>query len=201
MNRLTVQEQDLKLIFALALIHSFCLAHGPAEPPYVEYVAQTNGGPVIERYRYSLATGVTQLVVSQKILGDREKLVGFRRGTSATNGWIITSGNKGLVYRLLEFSPGHMKVRRMIADNAADSNSAMTRLGANAYATWIHYHQESTANDGIAAAMLDMEFYGLGLDYLLRLPERIRAVSAAEVQAAAQKYLPTDRYALVVAGP
>jgi zinc protease len=57
------------------------------------------------------------------------------------------------------------------------------------------------SNDGIAAALLDMEFYGLGLDYVLRLPERIRAVSAEEVQAAAQKYLPTDRYALVVAGP
>ena len=54
---------------------------------------------------------------------------------------------------------------------------------------------------GSPAALLDMEFYGLGLDYVLRLPERIRAVSAEEVQAAAQKYLPTDRYALVVAGP
>jgi zinc protease len=57
------------------------------------------------------------------------------------------------------------------------------------------------SNDGIAAALLDMEFYALGLDHLLRLPERIRAVSAEQVQAAAQKYLATDKYALVVAGP
>jgi zinc protease len=57
------------------------------------------------------------------------------------------------------------------------------------------------SNDGIAGALLDMEFYGLGLDYLLRLPDRIRAVSAEQIQAAAQKYLPAARYALVVAGP
>lgn len=57
------------------------------------------------------------------------------------------------------------------------------------------------SNDGIAAALLDMEFYQLGLDYLQRLPSLIRAITPAQVQAAAQKYLSTEHYALVVAGP
>jgi zinc protease len=56
-------------------------------------------------------------------------------------------------------------------------------------------------NDGIAAALLDMQFYGLGLDHLQKLPGRIRAITPAQVQAAAQKYLNTETYALVVAGP
>jgi zinc protease len=57
------------------------------------------------------------------------------------------------------------------------------------------------SNDGIAAALLDMQFYGLGLDHLQKLPDRIAAITPAQVQAAAQKYLNTETYALVVAGP
>ncbi|MBI5880275.1 MAG: insulinase family protein [Chloroflexi bacterium] len=57
------------------------------------------------------------------------------------------------------------------------------------------------SNDGIASALLDMEFYELGLDYLLQLPSLVRAVTPAQVQSAAQQYLDTERYALVVAGP
>jgi zinc protease len=57
------------------------------------------------------------------------------------------------------------------------------------------------SNDGIANTMLDMEFYQLGLDYLQRWPDLVRALTPAQVQAAAQKYLNTEHYALVVAGP
>jgi zinc protease len=57
------------------------------------------------------------------------------------------------------------------------------------------------SNDGIASALLDIEFFGLGLDYLQRLPGLVRAVTPAQVRAAAQKYLNTENYALVVAGP
>lgn len=57
------------------------------------------------------------------------------------------------------------------------------------------------SNDGLAGVMLDMEFYGLGLDYLQRLPGLVRAITPEQVQAAAQKYLSTENYALAVAGP
>jgi len=56
-------------------------------------------------------------------------------------------------------------------------------------------------NDGVAGIILDMELYGLGLDYLIRYPDLINSITAARIQAAAQKYLDPDNFALAVAGP
>lgn len=56
-------------------------------------------------------------------------------------------------------------------------------------------------NDGVAGILLDMELYGLGLDYLLTYPDRINAINAASVQAAARHYLDAENFALAVAGP
>jgi zinc protease len=56
-------------------------------------------------------------------------------------------------------------------------------------------------NDGLASIIIDMELYGLGLDYLQRFPDLLNAITAAEVQAAAQKYLSADQVAIAVAGP
>jgi zinc protease len=56
-------------------------------------------------------------------------------------------------------------------------------------------------NDGVAGIILDMELYGLGLDYLVNYPDRINAITAASVQAAAQKYLDAENFALAIAGP
>ena len=56
-------------------------------------------------------------------------------------------------------------------------------------------------NEGVAGALLEMERYGLGLDYLQRYPDLIHAVSAAEVQAVAAKYFNPEAYALALAGP
>ena len=57
------------------------------------------------------------------------------------------------------------------------------------------------SNEGVASSILNMEIYGLGLDYLLHYAEMINAVTREEVQAAAQKYLSATAYALAVAGP
>jgi zinc protease len=43
-----------------------------------------------------------------------------------------------------------------------------------------------------------IEYYGLGLDYVDRYPALINAVTAADVQRVAQKYLDPDHYALAV---
>jgi zinc protease len=56
-------------------------------------------------------------------------------------------------------------------------------------------------NDGVAGIILDMELYDLGLDYLLNYPDQINAINAASVQAAAQRYLDPEHFALAVAGP
>lgn len=57
------------------------------------------------------------------------------------------------------------------------------------------------SNDGIASTLLAIERYDLGLDYIARYPAIIRAVTAEEIIAAAQRYLSIDAYVLAVAGP
>jgi len=56
-------------------------------------------------------------------------------------------------------------------------------------------------NDGVTSQLLNMEWYGLGLDYLYRYADNINAITAADVQRVAAKYLRPDAYTLVVAGP
>lgn len=56
-------------------------------------------------------------------------------------------------------------------------------------------------NEGVASTLLNMEYYGLGLDYLQRYNDLIYGVTAADVQRVAQSYLRPDAYALVIAGP
>jgi zinc protease len=56
-------------------------------------------------------------------------------------------------------------------------------------------------NDGLATIISDIELYGLGLDYLQKLPDKINAMTPATVQAAAKKYLSSEQIAIAVAGP
>ena len=56
-------------------------------------------------------------------------------------------------------------------------------------------------NEGVAGALLDMERYGLGLDYLQRHDQLINEIGAESVRAAARQWLDPDAYALAVAGP
>lgn len=56
-------------------------------------------------------------------------------------------------------------------------------------------------NEGVAANLMAMERYGLGLDYLHRYPAEIEAITIPQIQAAMQKYWQPDGFALAVAGP
>jgi zinc protease len=56
-------------------------------------------------------------------------------------------------------------------------------------------------NGGVASAMLTMERYGLGLDYLQRHKDLIDEVTSERVQATAQRWLDPDAYAIAIAGP
>ena len=55
-------------------------------------------------------------------------------------------------------------------------------------------------NKEVAENLALLEFYGLGLDYLNKYRENIRAVSKQDVQRVAQKYLHPDKYVLVIVG-
>jgi zinc protease len=56
-------------------------------------------------------------------------------------------------------------------------------------------------NEGVAQAILNMERYELGLDYLQHYADLISAITVEQVQAVAQRWLDPDAYALAVAGP
>jgi zinc protease len=53
----------------------------------------------------------------------------------------------------------------------------------------------------IANFLQTAEFFGLGLDYDLRIPDRLRAVTGEDVLAAARRTLDPSKAAVVVAGP
>lgn len=57
------------------------------------------------------------------------------------------------------------------------------------------------SNDGVAATLLAIEHYDLGLDYLDRYPDLINAVTTDEILTAAQTHLDPDRLVVGVAGP
>jgi zinc protease len=56
-------------------------------------------------------------------------------------------------------------------------------------------------NAGIAQFLQSAEFFNLGLDYDVRLPELLSAVTLEQVHGVAQKYLDGDRATVVIAGP
>ncbi len=56
-------------------------------------------------------------------------------------------------------------------------------------------------NEGVTRAILDMERYGLGLDYLQRYAGLIGEITPERVQAVAQRWLDPDAYAVAIAGP
>jgi zinc protease len=56
-------------------------------------------------------------------------------------------------------------------------------------------------NEGVARSIINMERYGLGLDYLQRYAGLIDEITAEQVQAVAQRWLDPDVYALAIAGP
>ncbi|HXX30156.1 MAG TPA: pitrilysin family protein [Myxococcaceae bacterium] len=63
-------------------------------------------------------------------------------------------------------------------------------------------HEISLQRNSARAALLALDqCYGLGLENFLHLPERVRAVTAADVQRVARALLRLDRSALAVVGP
>lgn len=57
------------------------------------------------------------------------------------------------------------------------------------------------SNEGVAAALVNVEQYGLGLDYYQTYPDRIAAITRDQILATAQRFLDPDRLAIAVAGP
>lgn len=56
-------------------------------------------------------------------------------------------------------------------------------------------------NDGVAGAIMNMEDYGLGLDYLWRYADAIDSITREGIQEIARTYLNPDAYVVSIAGP
>jgi len=57
------------------------------------------------------------------------------------------------------------------------------------------------ANEGVAGALLEMQRYGLELDYLMRYSDLVGGVTAGDVLAVTGQLLDPEAYALAIAGP
>jgi zinc protease len=71
---------------------------------------------------------------------------------------------------------------------------------AKAYLTGILPLQMET-NEGVASILVDVHLYELGDDFIARYPGIINSITQNDIQAAAQKYLSDNVYALSIAGP
>ncbi len=56
-------------------------------------------------------------------------------------------------------------------------------------------------NDGVAGTLADMEFFHLGLDYIVRYPDIIRGLTVEEIRAAVDKHAHPATAVTVTAGP
>ena len=118
----------------------------------------------------------------------------FRAPSLAAGPWYIAvSVNPGNVERALESAMRVLReyVREGIRpDELEDEKSSAT--GA--------FKVSLSTNAGLAAALWNAEFYRLGLDYVERYPELVRAVTVEEVNAAIRKYFRPDHLTIVIAG-
>jgi len=90
---------------------------------------------------------------------------------------------------LAEFA--RMATEPVTAEELADSQAYMTGVLPLTLET----------NSGVASTLLNIEWFGLGLDYLERYNSFIYGVTAADVQRVAAQYLRPEQCTVVVAGP
>jgi zinc protease len=118
----------------------------------------------------------------------------FRAPSLAAGPWYIAvSVNPANVERAVNSA---LKVLRdyvtngMTADELADEKSSA--IGS--------FKVSLSTNAGLAEALWNAEFYGLGLDYIDRFPDLIQAVTLEEANAAIRKYFRPDHLTVVIAG-
>jgi zinc protease len=116
-------------------------------------------------------------------------------GGSVPGPWTMNAGtNPRTIKRVLHIVRDEMRRMR-------DKKVKPTELDDNQrYFTGVMPLQLET-NEGIAGQITSMVRYKRSLDYLLTYPERVRAVTIADVQHVAQKWLDPDNYVLVTSGP
>lgn len=57
------------------------------------------------------------------------------------------------------------------------------------------------SNSGVAASLINIERFNLGLDYFLRYPQLVQEITREDIFKASRRYLDPERLAIAVAGP
>ena len=86
---------------------------------------------------------------------------------------------------------GRIRDEPVSAEELADAQSYMTGVLPIAL----------ERSGGVAATLLTIEYHDLGLDYIERYPEIIRALTVDDIQAAVRAHLDPDRVVIATAGP
>ncbi len=108
--------------------------------------------------------------------------------------WYVYAGtNPNTVDRVVDISLAEVRrIRnRKVKPSELDDNQS--------YYTGIMPLQMET-NEGVANQIVNMVRFDLGLDYLVRYPDLVRAVTLKQIQAAAQTWLDPDNFVLATAG-
>lgn len=108
--------------------------------------------------------------------------------------WLITMGvNPQNIERAIALSLQEVKRildERVDAQELADNQSYYVR----------RLPLQLESNEGLSGAILTMELYNLGLDYLLRYEQSIMRLTADDLRAAVNRYWNLDAYVLAIAG-
>jgi zinc protease len=118
----------------------------------------------------------------------------FRAPSLAAGPWYIAvSVNPGNVERAIDSTLGVLReyVEHGIRPEEL-SDEKSSAVGA--------FKVSLSTNAGLARAVWNSEFYGLGLDYVEHYPELIGRVTVEEVNAAIRKYFRPERLTVVIAG-
>jgi zinc protease len=116
-------------------------------------------------------------------------------GGHGPGAWYVSAGvNPVNVERAIELSVA--EVRQMAEAYVTDEELEDNR---SYFTGRIPLQLES--NEGLAGTIASMEEFDLGLDYLMRLPDLINAVTREDVMEAIRRYWMPDRYVAAVAGP
>lgn len=118
----------------------------------------------------------------------------FRAPSLAAGPWYIAvSVNPGNVERAIESALGVLGeyVEHGIRPEELEDEKS-SAIGS--------FKVSLSTNAGLAAALWNAEFFRLGLNYVERYPELVRAVTVEEVNAAIHKYFRPERLIVVVAG-
>jgi zinc protease len=116
-------------------------------------------------------------------------------GGAGPGPWSISMGvDPANVERAIDLAL--QEVRRFTQEPVSDEELADSKAN---YIGQLPLSLES--NGGVAAALINLERFDLGLDYYQRFSERINAVTKEQVLEAARRYLDPEHLGIAIAGP